>query len=224
MKSGESGKPLRVHDLVLLSTEAGALLSERAQKSGVPWVFGALEDGAWAVVRRITTGHPDEVAVGIRGERREQRWAAVVPRTEVREAVSPKELLRCEPAQSTMPVFQALRQIQRPDLPVDFGPGGSAGFELATGRPTVNDSSDLDLVLSAPQPLSDETVVDIDRVVQETMSNTGVEIDILVETAVGGVAFAELSRAVGMHPKPTMVVRTASGPLLVEDPWKDIAK
>nr|WP_196804871.1 phosphoribosyl-dephospho-CoA transferase MdcG domain-containing protein [Methylopila sp. M107] len=87
-----------------------------------------------------------------------------------------------------------------------WGPGGSAGFELATGRPTLTPDSDLDVVIrtSALPPVAAWGPL------SAALEKSPLRVDVLVETPSGGVALAELLGGGGeVH------LRTASGPRLV---------
>jgi phosphoribosyl-dephospho-CoA transferase len=90
-----------------------------------------------------------------------------------------------------------------------WGPGGSVGFELASGVPSTTRDSDLDLVLSADEQLArtDATRLHAD------LSTLPVRIDLLLETPNGAVALAEYAQG------SAMLLRSAQGPRLVRDPW-----
>nr|BFE59528.1 hypothetical protein GCM10020063_040540 [Dactylosporangium thailandense] len=130
----------RPHDLVHLTDGlAGGLPGAEPA-----WVADSLARAPWAVVRRGTAarGH---LPVGMRGPARHQRHATAVPVQCVLTIARPEDL-RCGagPPERT-PALAALRAI-RPaldELGPDWGPVGSAGFELATGMPVTTAASDL---------------------------------------------------------------------------------
>jgi phosphoribosyl-dephospho-CoA transferase len=91
-----------------------------------------------------------------------------------------------------------------------WGPGGSVGFELASGLRCTTPDSDLDLVLSAKLPV---TRTDAARL-HTDLSKLPVRIDLLLETPRGAAVLAEYARGVDV-----ILLRSAQGPRLVRDPW-----
>jgi phosphoribosyl-dephospho-CoA transferase len=99
-----------------------------------------------------------------------------------------------------------------------WGPGGSVGFEIATGMPTATPSSDLDLILRQECRLEPRPGVPgapaTDLLAALTTAAAPARIDVLLETPMGGVSLADLAAL------PTRVlVRTPSGPRISVDPW-----
>src|SRR5277367_4201438 len=92
----------------------------------------------WVVVRRAQAA-AGSIAVGVRGDSRSERWAASCEKTLVREIVRPEELLLRDCTSTEMRRTPALRTLQEmserwADLGLPWGPGGSVGYELASGR------------------------------------------------------------------------------------------
>jgi phosphoribosyl-dephospho-CoA transferase len=97
-----------------------------------------------------------------------------------------------------------------------WGPGGSVGFELATGVPTATWSSDLDLVLRRDCRLDANEAAPLLELLAEAAAPA--RVDVIVETPAGGVLLVDLARA------PTQVLaRTPDGPRLSPDPWAPTA-
>jgi phosphoribosyl-dephospho-CoA transferase len=92
-----------------------------------------------------------------------------------------------------------------------WGPGGSVGFELATGRRTTTPRSDLDIVVYANEHLSRS---DAQRLLASTR-DLEVAVDIRVETPVCGFSLAEYARLSAN----SILLRTSAGPILGADPW-----
>jgi phosphoribosyl-dephospho-CoA transferase len=93
-----------------------------------------------------------------------------------------------------------------------WGPGGSVGFELATGRHVVTPQSDLDVVIYAHRRMT----VNEARLLRDSTQALPAPVDIRVETLNCGFSLVEYaSRA----PAP-ILLRTASGTLLGADPWE----
>ena len=96
-------------------------------------------------------------------------------------------------------------------FPQPWGPGGSVGFELATGRDTATPQSDLDVVIYADERLSAQEAKCLLAATQHLASI----VDVRVETPVCGFSLTEYA---SQTPAP-ILLRTASGPLLGADPW-----
>src|SRR6476659_6714738 len=106
------------------------------------------------------------------------------------------------------PALAALREC-RPildGLGRPWGPTGSAGFELATGRPTTSQASDLDLRIRVGSLSGFTSACDL----ASRLSGLPARVDCQLETGHGAVALAELAT----HPD-TIVLRTSDGPPLV---------
>eukprot|EP00659_Diplonema_papillatum_P009420 gene9420-14602_t len=95
------------------------------------WVLEALAAGHPVVVRRAVAS-PGQVAVGVRGRLREQRFAAVMPMAAVQRRVVPEDL-RGVISPRDLPALQALAQLRPVLAGESWGVTGSAGFELASG-------------------------------------------------------------------------------------------
>ncbi|HEX3637144.1 MAG TPA: malonate decarboxylase holo-ACP synthase, partial [Paraburkholderia sp.] len=98
-----------------------------------------------------------------------------------------------------------------------WGPTGSAGFELATQAPTVTLSSDLDLLIRAPEKRSHANAVQLLDYLQTIAQRAGIRMDAQLETPAGGVALAEWAAD-----KARVMVRHARGPQLIADPWAPV--
>jgi phosphoribosyl-dephospho-CoA transferase len=202
----------RPHDLLRLSPKAFELPDHAPA-----WAACELTRGRpWVVVRRAVAG-PDTVAVGVRGSARWERWAFSVRLASVRERVAPEELARgrfwrtISGLRRQLPALAVLEAVagalEGHDLA--WGPGGSVGYELASGLPAVRASSDLDLILRCPERLPRATA----REILEDLAPLPVHVDAQIDTGNGSFALAEW--AAGKE----VLLRRAGGPALTEDPW-----
>jgi triphosphoribosyl-dephospho-CoA synthase len=195
----------------------------------------SLQRAPWGAVRRVhVTGG---VAIGIRGVRREERFATVVRSDEIAEFVTPEMLNGRTPARHH-DVFDALRAVVREARERGFavGPIGAAGFELATGVTALHEQSDLDvLIRSVP---SDAALPSLARAIAALPVRVDVEVafaddygaalveavrggDLLVKTPGGPrilPAFSPAHAAVQalcaeaeLTPKPALVDRRGNG-------------
>lgn len=192
---------IRPHDLLRISGPA-ALPEEAPQ-----WVAHALDSTPWVVVRRARA--PDGmIAVGVRGRGRSQRHGAYVAAADVREVVAPEKLTHVSAPGRDIPALAALSSL-RPFLDhtgLRWGPTGSVGFELATGRATAGPDSDLDLVVRADGV--GETRAGL-VVLDDAFRSSAVRVDCQIETPCGAVALAEL-----VGDGREVMVRTSDGPRL----------
>ncbi|ALD98691.1 MULTISPECIES: malonate decarboxylase holo-ACP synthase [Pseudomonas] len=176
------------------------------------WAVEAVLAGQPVVVRRQAMP-AGQVAVGLRGRGREQRYAASMPLADVCRRVMPEQLIEA-PTESLQqwPALQALRQI-RPvmeALELDWGVGGSAGFELASGIAALHQDSDLDLILRTPGRLSRRCAAEL----VEALETSVCRVDVQLQLEHGAVALREWARPTGR-----VLLKTASGARLVADPW-----
>jgi phosphoribosyl-dephospho-CoA transferase len=115
---------------------------------------------------------------------------------------------------TTMPALRTLSLLAERwrSLESVWGPGGSVGFELATGRHIVTPQSDLDVVIYAHRRMT----VNEARLLRDSTQGLPAPVDIRVETPICGFSLLEYaSRA----PAP-ILLRTTSGALLGADPWE----
>jgi phosphoribosyl-dephospho-CoA transferase len=183
------------------------------------WAPKALQRAPWVVVRRPVP-RLGRRPVGVRGGLRSQRAAAWLPDGAIQECITPQLLAanrawRQRPSIAATPVAAVLDQaagiLAAHGHAGRWGPGGSVGFELASGVPSTTPGSDLDLVLSANEPMAqtDATRLHAD------LSKLSVRIDLLLETPHGAVVLAEYATSTEVT-----LLRSARGPRLVCDPWR----
>jgi phosphoribosyl-dephospho-CoA transferase len=212
------GRPAATHDLIR-PLEPIALTADAPAPS---WLGSALERAPWVVIRRgpVCDGM---IPVGARGSARHQRFAAFLSLAKIARRLSPEDLvvsLRAteQERRDAVPALAALTRV----APVlarrgwRWGPGGSVGFEIATGVPTATSSSDLDLILRQERRIEPGEAGDLLAALTEAAAPA--RIDVLLETPRGGVALADLAAM-----RARVLVRTPDGPRLSVDPWKDVA-
>lgn len=195
------------HDLVEIDTEN--LISH----SPIPaWAMESLSVAPYVVVRRAHAPS-GQIAIGIRGKSRGERFAAFLPKHAVIRQIKPEHLTgRHLLKYRQSPVFESLEIageiLNRYQLV--WGPGGSTGFELASGVETVTAKSDLDLIVRAIKPLPINTAFQILSGLQKCPARA----DVQVETPLGAFSLAEYAR--NTFP---ILLKTQNGPLLLENPW-----
>jgi phosphoribosyl-dephospho-CoA transferase len=207
------------HDLLRLQ----ASTSLTTDAVGPPWLEQSLRRAPWVVVRR---GHVCDgmIPVGVRGMARDERFAALVAFAEIVDRLSPEDLtnpryVRERTRKAEAPALAALVRVA-PTLTsrgLRWGPGGSVGFEIATGVATATASSDLDLVIRVDRRLEPREAIDLLAAVTETAAPA--RVDVILETPQGGVSLADLVAA-----PAKLLVRTPDGPRLSTDPWMEGAQ
>ena len=207
---------VRTHDL--LEIDASQLIA--AQAAAPQWIEESLRRSPFVVVRRDRV-KGQEIPVGVRGAERNQRWATFCHPRFVKSILAPPQLLRRTVPISranVIPAFRALNVLKDrwADLDLPWGPGGSVGFELATGNRVANPQSDLDIIIYADRRI---TVDEAKSFCGHTIELPAVA-DLRVETPVCGFSLTEYAQA---HPT-AVLLRTPVGHVLGNDPWSDELK
>ncbi|MGH8782373.1 malonate decarboxylase holo-ACP synthase [Paraburkholderia sp.] len=182
------------------------------------WLRDAWARAPFAVVRRSPAAD-GFVAIGVRGATRAQRYGTWATSADIEQRIAPEHLVNEAPYphRHDLPVFAALALLLRDAVCLRqfaWGPTGSVGFELGTNQPTVNASSDLDLLIRTPGPLTLADAQHLFDELQHAAQRAGTRIDAQLETPAGGVALAEYAAG-----KLRVLARDANGPQLVDDPW-----
>jgi phosphoribosyl-dephospho-CoA transferase len=181
------------------------------------WVPVALRRAPF-VVRRRALLQAEAVPVGVRGGVRSQRAAAWLSSGAVQECITP-QMLAAQYAwrqHRDFPITPAVAALDQVAAILDgrgmagrWGPGGSVGFELATGVASTTANSDLDIVVCVEDSMARD---DAARLHTE-LSRLPVRIDVLLETPNGAVALAEYAN------RAETLLRSVRGSRLVLDPW-----
>ncbi|MBV9874667.1 MAG: malonate decarboxylase holo-ACP synthase [Verrucomicrobia bacterium] len=210
-------RSIRPHYLLKVDTASICCGSNSFDVSIPASVRRELEETNFVVVRRGVVTE-NWVPIGIRGHQRSQRWAAWYPRYAIQGIVKPMDLLtQVDPLndQDVSPAHRAFRSLKNAwqTFKHPWGPAGSLGFEVATGKQTTTMRSDLDVVIYADEPLSRR---DAQRLLAAA-DDLEVTVDIRVETLACGFSLTEYATS----PTKTILLRTVDGPVLGTDPWKD---
>ncbi|VVN97837.1 malonate decarboxylase holo-ACP synthase [Pseudomonas fluorescens] len=187
------------------------LTLEQLPADAPAWAVEAMSAGQPVVVRRALVA-ADQIAVGVRGRLREQRYATLMTVAAIQRRVRPEELCHVE-TDRHWPALQALAQL-RPLLDaggLNWGVSGSAGFELASGVVALHQHSDLDLILRTPQPLDRVQALELLKLLDCAVC----PVDLQLQTPNGAVALREWAGSA-----PRVLLKSASGARLVLDPWQ----
>jgi phosphoribosyl-dephospho-CoA transferase len=198
------------HDLLLVKSTR----IEEACIAEPTWVRPALEKYPWVVARRAISPE-GRIAVGVRGQERQQRWGGFMREDQMAKVISPWHLRSglANTVRLSLPAMQSLLflEIELASLSNDWGPGGSVGYELASRAPVVTGESDLDLVVSAP----DRFDRDFAQHLLKKIVLTPARVDVRIETPWCGFSLEEYVR----RNSENLLVRTSTGPRLATDPW-----
>ncbi|WP_201018861.1 malonate decarboxylase holo-ACP synthase [Pseudomonas cichorii] len=177
------------------------------------WVFEVVSKGQPVVVRRASVA-AGQVAVGIRGSLREQRYAAIMACSAIERHVRPEQLTHLATRNPcNWPALDALRQV-RPVMDVlglSWGVSGSAGFELASGFSALHQGSDLDLILRTPQFVSRRWAAEL----VEALETATCRVDVQLQLNDGAVALREWAGA-----SRQVLLKSSTEARLVSDPWQ----
>lgn len=194
----------RPHDLLWGMTPA------QLPADAPAWAVAVLAAGQPVVVRRAMVAN-GQLAVGLRGSSRDQRYAAVMPASSVLHKVRPEQLVERLPV-SDLPALHALKQL-KPNmdaLGLCWGVTGSVGFQLATGLPTAHTDSDLDLLLRTPIELPRHKA----RMLLGLLDEAACRVDLQLETPSGAIAMREWAGSASR-----VLLKCVTGARLVESPW-----
>jgi phosphoribosyl-dephospho-CoA transferase len=198
---------MRAHDLLRLHRPTDLVVP------GAPcWVPEALALAPWVVVRR-DVAPKDFVAVGVRGATREKRWATTISVDNIAARWAPQDLVgRLSSLPMRTPAARALAAVRTrlAPLPLQWGPTGSAGFELATGVETLTPASDLDIVLRVRTREELWAQPSLLRRLHDALTNLPARVDAQVDLDIGGIALEELLSGVDQ-----VLVKTSTGPILL---------
>lgn len=196
---------LIVHDLLQIRSEHDLIYNTPKPD----WVAESIKRAPFVVVRRV---HAENglIPVGIRGKNRNERFAAFVRINNIVNIITPKQIvLAREWIHHDKEIFTYLEEIkkQMDEKVIDWGPGGSVGFELVSKVPTVNDKSDIDIIIR----YTPELTLAYSRKLISELSKLPIHIDVQVETSKGSFSLHEFANSEG---KP-ILFKTKNGPMLM---------
>jgi phosphoribosyl-dephospho-CoA transferase len=178
---------IRTHDLLEIVPERFLSL----QASAPAWVTEVLQRVPFLVVRRGQASG-QTVPVGVRGTERNQRWAAECSPALAKSITTPPQLLNRNVPMfraDSVPAFGSLLLLKDrwTGFACSWGPGGSVGFELATGSHVAKPESDLDIVIYADEPITTDAAQSLCALA----SGLPTAVDIRVETRTCGFSLKE---------------------------------
>lgn len=192
---------INAHDLLW------GMTVEHIEPTAPSWVHARVAAGVPVVVRRDQQ-YVDQVAVGIRGTRKNERYATWLPKCSITQVAQPEDIKSLP--QGSEPVQQALARVAQLLSERRWGVVGSYAFEAITGEKTTTASSDLDVLLRQEVEMTLEEAQHL--FVQIRMLS--IPVDVQIETGVGGFSLADWATNTGR-----VLLKTDHGPQLVVNPW-----
>ncbi|WP_153733135.1 malonate decarboxylase holo-ACP synthase [Sporosarcina obsidiansis] len=195
---------LNPHDLLEIKC-----ISDLISYSPLPdWVESSLNQAPFVVVRRARA-EEGLVSVGIRGEKRNERFAAFLPIKQIQKQITPEQLAASENWKgSAKELFRHMDEVSllMKKHSLTWGPTGSVGFELASRKETVTEMSDLDLLIRADGRFTQ----DFCRTINYDLKKVPIAIDVQVELPEGAFSLHEIVTT----QEEKIVLRTMNGPML----------
>jgi phosphoribosyl-dephospho-CoA transferase len=211
---------MRAHDLLQISGVVDLVYvgSEPRERRCPLWVERSMEEAPFVVVRRANL-FDGMIPVGVRGSLRQQRSAAYLAPKSIHNRITPEQLAAnrgwlANARTEEIPGLKVLAGIDEKmaNLPLAYGPTGSIGFELASGLPTATSTSDLDLLIRAPERLPMQLAQELITI----FSGSPCRVDAQLETPRGAISLAEYARG-----ETPLLLRQNGGPVLIDDPWRE---
>lgn len=198
------------HDLVWVESNA-CLISQTALPD---WVNAEWDCSLPLVVRRDIDPENGLIPVGIRGSERSKRAAVWVEPSNITKHVSPEALVHQIrqhhiKLDSIYPALSALVYLLSYEWPWRWGITGSCGYALATQVDYITHQSDLDLVIYCPDKAEKSQFEALFLLLPQLPCR----VDIQLESPNGACSLTE------WYTKPTVLLKTNSGPVLVAEPW-----
>lgn len=181
------------------------------------WALQRWQETAYHVVRRgeVPAG---KVAIGIRGKTRGERYGTAIPREWIHSVITPESLVQESvwggwQRQKEFPqIIDSIQVLASLFSKISWGIGGSLGYELATGLPTLSARSDIDIILYPQKKISIKSAVEWLSALQLLPQ----KIDVQVEGPKGAFHLEEYARGA-----KKILLKSASGYLLTEDVWDE---
>ena len=196
-----TGLQIHAHDLLW------GMPVEQIAAAAPSWVHARVAAGGPVVVRRDQQ-HINQVAVGVRGLKKSERYAAWLSKDAITRIVKPEQIRKLTRCSS--PVQQTLNELEQLLHEKKWGITGSYAFQAATGEQTVTSNSDLDLLLRQPTAF---TLAEGNHLYTR-IKLLPVTVDVQIDTGHGGFSLADWVTSNGR-----VLLKTNQGPQLVANPW-----
>ncbi|QBP40169.1 malonate decarboxylase holo-ACP synthase [Paenisporosarcina antarctica] len=195
---------LNTHDLLEFESVKNLI-----SNSPLPeWVETSIANVPFVVVRRAKVSE-GLVPVGVRGPKRNERFAAFLPVEQIVRRITPEQLAQERKwNDNSKEIFNYLGRVSKlmNTYSLNWGPVGSVGFELASGKETTTKSSDIDIVIR----FSKGFTTSIAKEIEAELKKIQVRVDVQMEAMKGTFSLSEYAISEGQP----VLFRTVDGPLL----------
>ncbi len=185
------------------------------------WAIKRWEETPYHVVRRGIVAQ-GEIAIGIRGETRGERHGTTILEQWVRSIITPESLAQEAVWQNWArhnqfpEILSSLMTLSTLFSSIRWGVGGSLGYELATGLPTLSEKSDIDIILYPEAPFSIKVASEWLWAIKSLPQR----VDIQVEGSQGAFHLEEYARA--RDATATVLIKSATGYRLSTNVWANV--
>lgn len=180
------------------------------------WALERWQQSPYHVIRRAIVRN-NEIPIGIRGTSRGERFGCYIPIDWIEEIIRPQDLIVNQAwhhwarADQFPEMFTTIETMADILTDIEWGIGGSLGYELTTGQATITDNSDLDIILYPSQKFSREWA----NQWLSLSNHCAKKVDFQVETAKGAFHLVEYARG-----NKEILLKKIDGYSLAEDVWR----
>lgn len=195
---------LNPHDLLEVDS-----VTDLISYSPMPdWVEMSIAKAPFVVVRRARASE-GLVAVGVRGSMRNERFAAFLPVDHIVRWIKPEQLVQERKwSKQSKDIFCCLERVSHlmKVHSLMWGPVGSVGFELVSGKEMTRKTSDIDIVIRFSEGFTTRFAKELEAELKKIQ----VRVDVQLEAMEGAFSLSEYA-ASGDKP---VLLRTMDGPML----------
>lgn len=204
-------KEIKPHDILQIK-DVNKLIKSI---DGFNWIEESLIKAPFVVVRR---GEPleNKIPVGIRGSSRDKRYGTYLEKENILKIITPyeitdKRLWNKNKHIKESNIFKALEIVEKvlKEKKLKWGPTGSTAFELISNTITINENSDLDILIK----LSDYFSINEAKEINEKLQKVPCKIDVQLEVPQGIISLVEYARG----DSPILLRTNEGGYILVKE-------
>lgn len=208
-------KNIKPHDILQIKDINKFIKSIDSSK----WIEESLIKAPFVVVRRGKM-IDDKIPVGIRGDSRDKRYGTYLDKENILNVIEPyeisdKRLWTNNQHVKESNIFKALEiveEVLKEKKDLKWGPTGSTAFELISNVITINENSDLDILIKIPDFFS----IDEAKEINEKIQKVPCKIDIQLEVPQGIISLVEYARG----DDPLLLRTNDGGYILVKELFK----
>ena len=171
------------------------------------WAQDIVQAGMPVVIRRDQMRN-EEIAVGVRGFERIQRYACWMPKSCIEQRIRPENVQALTHADAKL--LNVLSEVRKLFQFHEWGITGSHAFEQVTGMSVTRTTSDLDVLLRLAAPIS---LQQAEQWIRE-LDALAVSVDVQVNTDNAGFSLKDW-----VSNPAQVLLKTNHGAVLTDSPW-----